>query len=253
MRSNSLFPSHTPRCKQFALASLALWCLGVTIPVIAQDSALSTAALPSDPSPSTTTLPSDPSANASALPSDPAMVQHYVSPTKSEDHSLTLGKRARIYSHDMFSLETIVGPAFGAGIGQWEDEPSGWHQGAEGYGKRFGSGIARHTIDETIRFGFAAVDGEDPRYFLSEDRSFWGRTRHAIVSTFVSQRASGGHIPAFSRFAGTYGASFISNVWYPDNRATAGYAARRGSTALASSIGFHLLREFVPMFRHAPE
>ena len=212
-------------------ASVAFWCFGLAMPVLAQD----------------------PAPSAAALPNDPSMVQQYVSKTNSAEHALTFRQRARNYAHDVFSPETIVGPAFGAGIGQWEDEPSGWRQGGEGYADRFGSGVARHTIAETIRFGFAAADGEDPRYFLSENRSFGGRIKHAVVSTFVSQTSSGKHIPAFSRFAGTYGAAFISNVWYPDNRATAGYAARRGSTAVAASVGFHLLREFVPFFHHAPE
>ena len=214
MRSHRLLSTSRFGCMGFT-ASLAPWCLGLVMPGLAQDSVQTAAALPNDPS---------------------TAQQQFVSTTSSPDHSLTFGKRAREYRRNLFSPETIVGPAFGAGIGQWEDEPAGWHQGAEGYGKRFGSGIARHTIAETIRFGFAAADGEDPRYFLSEDRSFWGRTKHAVVSTFVSQRSSGTRIPAFSRFAGIYGAAFISNVWYPDNRATASYAARRGSAAPGSSL-----------------
>ena len=101
-------------------------------------------------------------------------------------------------------------------------------------------------ISETIRFGFAAVDGEDPRYHRSEDTGFWPRAQHAVVETFTSETASGRRIPAFSRFAGTYGAAFIANSWYPESRATTGYALRRGSTALASSVGFHLFQEFMP-------
>lgn len=231
MRRYGLFSGHHAYGRSFAATSLALCLLGLVIQVHAQDPNPSLASLPTAPSPS----------------------QELVSSPNQTDHSLTFGRRARILGHDLFNPETIIGPAFGAGIGQWEDEPPGWRQGAEGYGKRFGSGLARHAIGETIQFGFAAVDGEDPRYFLSEDRSFWGRAKHAIASTFVSQTGSGRRIPAFSRFAGTYGSAFISNEWYPANRATASYAARRGSTALAASIGFHLLREFSPFFRHTPE
>ena len=222
MRSVGLL--RTDKLGKRLLTGLPLWCLCLIVPALAQETA------------------------SNSLPDSPSAEQHYVSPSTTADHSLTFGERARTYGHDVFNPETIIGPAFGAGIGQWEDEPPGWRQGGEGYGKRFASGLARHTIDETIRFGFAAVDGEDPRYFRSADRSFWGRTRHAIVSTFVSDTTRGGRIPAFSRFAGAYGAAFISNVWYPDNRATAGDAARRGSTAVAASIGFHLLREFSPFF-----
>ena len=203
---------------------LAISCL--SLPALAQRSD-SQSALPNAPSASTTTV---------------------VVPAASSnlDHSLTFGERARVYAHSVFSYETVIGPAFGSAIGQWEDEPPGWGEGADGYFKRFGSGVARHEIAETIRFGFAAVDHEDPRYFRSEDRGLWPRARHAVISTFVSQTSSGATIPAFSRFAGTYSAAFISNTWYPANRSGWGDAARRGSTALASSIGFHLLSEFLP-------
>lgn len=164
------------------------------------------------------------------------------------DHSLTFGERAHEYARTIFSPASILGPAFGAGIEQWDGEPKGWEQGAEGYGKRFGSAAARLAIAETIRFGFAAVDGEDPRYFRSENRGAWARTKHAVASTFVSKTSSGRTIPAFSRFAGIYSAAFISNTWYPDQRADARYAAERGSTALAGAVGFNILREFLPFF-----
>ena len=140
----------------------------------------------------------------------------------------------------------MVGPALGAGIGQWEDEPPEWGEGGEGYARRLVSGVGRHLIAETIRFGVAAADSEDPRYHPSEESGLWQRTRHVMVETFTSKTAGGTRIPAYSRFAGTYGAAFISNLWYPESRSTAGWALRRGSTALASSLGFNLFQEFAP-------
>jgi hypothetical protein len=175
------------------------------------------------------------------LPNAPSVSKASVSTS-----SLTLADRFHIYGRTLLRPYSIVGPALGAGIGQWEDEPPEWGQGAKGYGRRIGSGMTRQFISETIRFGVAAADGEDPRYHRSQDSGIWPRARHAIVETFTSETADGSRIPAYSRFAGTYGAAFISNAWYPDSRATAGYALRRGSTALASSVGFHLFEEFIP-------
>jgi hypothetical protein len=161
---------------------------------------------------------------------------------------MTFGERVHVYRRSVLNPETIVGPALSAGINQARNQPPGWGQGAEAYGDRFGSAFGRNVISKTITFGFAAIDGEDPRYFRSEDRSIWGRTKHAVVSTFVSPTASGHNLPAFSHFAGSYGAAFIANAWYPDNRATAADAARRGSISFGASIGLNLLREFVPHF-----
>jgi hypothetical protein len=56
-------------------------------------------------------------------------------------------------------------------------------------------------------------------------------------------------MPAFSRFAGVYGAAFIANAWEPPSQADAGHALQRGSTALASSVGWHIVEEFWPDIR----
>jgi hypothetical protein len=160
--------------------------------------------------------------------------------------SLTLGDRFTIYRRQIFRPYSLLGPALGAGVGQWEDQPPEWGPGSEGYARRFASGVGRNLISETIRFGVAAADGEDPRYHRSQDTGVWKRTKHVVAETFTSETAGGSRIPAYSRFAGTYGAAFIANAWYPDSQATAGWALRRGSTALASSLGFHLFEEFMP-------
>jgi hypothetical protein len=204
------------------------------IPALAQGQE-SRASLP-DASSAKASLPDAPSPTAPAEKS------------QTIDHSLTFGERARIYKRSLFNPEIILGPAFSAGINQARNQPSGFGQGAEGYGRRFGSGFGRDVIARTIGFGVAAVDGEDPRYFRSDSRSVSVRIRHAIVSNFLSPTASGCRIPAFSHFAGSYGAAFISNAWYPGNESSAADAARRGSISLGVGMGLNILREFVPHF-----
>lgn len=164
----------------------------------------------------------------------------------SSTHQLSGQERLRLYRHSILSPYTLLGPALGAGIGQWEDEPPEWKQGSAGYFRRFGSGVARHMISETIRFSVAAMDSEDVRYRPSQEQGVWNRTMYAVTETVTSHTASGNRIPAFARFAGIYGAAFFANSWYPDSRATVGGALKRGSTSLASSIGFHLFQEFFP-------
>jgi len=191
------------------------------------------------------------SSSNNALPNAPSTTQ-ITATSITVSHSLTFGERARIYGHTVFSPGSIVGPAFGAAIGQWEDEPPEWNEGGEGYGRRFASGVGREMSQKTITFGVAAIDGEDPRYFRSTNPSVWGRTKHAIVWAFVSPTASGREIPAFSKLFGFYGGAFIANAWYPEypaNRDTAGDAAIRGTTALGASIGFHAIRAFMPFRR----
>jgi hypothetical protein len=224
VRTPGSFTAILVHSRSLTSSTAALWILCMVVPALAQGQE------------SRASLPDAPSATAPAEKS------------QTVDHSLTFGERARIYKRSVFNPETILGPAFAAGINQWRNQPSGFGQGAEGYGRRFGSAVGRDVIARTIGFGLAAVDGEDPRYFRSDSHSIWVRTRHAIVSNFVSPTASGRRIPAFSHFAGSYGAAFISNAWYPNNESSAADAARRGSISLASGMALNLLREFVPHF-----
>jgi hypothetical protein len=235
-----------PTARQLTIAVVTLFTLLAAAPAFAQQDSpdptlhrqsASGAVVGQNPDAQSSGNSQDPS-----LPNAPSAAAQMYKPVG----ELTLGDRFTIYRQGVLRPYSLLGPAFGAGLGQWEDEPPEWGQGAKGYGHRIASGMSRQLISETIRFGFAAVDGEDPRYHRSQDTGVWKRTQHAIVETFTSETASGGRIPAYSRFAGTYGAAFISNAWYPDSRATPGWALRRGSTALASSVGFHIFEEFLP-------
>jgi hypothetical protein len=236
-------------CQSLTLNSLLALCtILVAGPAFAQkgSAAGSTVSGPSpegeNPSNQQTDSSSLDGQEQSAMPDAPSASQHL----NSSRNSLTFGERSRIYARSIFRPYTLVGPALGAGIGQAENQPPEWGQGGEGYAYRFASGMGQHVIAETIRFGVAAVDGEDPEYHRSGETGVWPRAKHAILETFTSQTDSGTRIPAYSRFAGIYGAAFISNMWYPDSRATAGWALRRGSTALGASVGFHLFEEFLP-------
>ena len=238
METSRLLNSYLVHCRSLISSTVALCLLCLVVPAFAQGQE-SAASLPSAPSPKASAGTPRPNAPSATTPAGTP---------RTVDHSLTFGERVHVYRHSVFNPETILGPAIASGINQWRNQPPGFGQGAEGYGDRIGSAFGRTVISKTITFGFAAIDGEDPRYFPMKNGSGWARTRHAFVSAFVSSTASGRRIPAFSHFAGTYSAAFISNAWYPDNQANAAFAARRGSISMGVSIGLNLLREFVPHF-----
>ena len=175
------------------------------------------------------------------LPDTPSATRLVYSPA----NSMKLEDRLRAYSDASSRPYTVLGVAL-SGLSQLETEPQQWKGGGAGYRYGMAAGISRQAVSESIRVGLAAFDGEDPRYHRSEDTSVLGRARHAIVGTFTSERADGSLMPAYSRFAGAYGAAFVSNAWYTDPRANASWAMRRGSSALVSTIGLHLLQEFAP-------
>jgi hypothetical protein len=200
--------------------------------------------LPSKPEP-TATIQQDSSTSDSSTSA--ASIDAPVIPAQ----PLTFGERLKIYEQSFIQPESVIGPALGAGIGQWRDTPPEWGQGAGAYGTRFASGFGRSVISRTIALGVATADHEDSRFIPSSETGIWRRTRHAIVGTFVSRTPTGGSMPAFSRFAGAYGAGFIANAWEPRSQNDAGHALERGSTALLSSVGWHIFEEFWPDIRGA--
>jgi hypothetical protein len=163
-----------------------------------------------------------------------------------EARRITMRERLSIYRHSVFNPDSLLAPAFGAALAQASNEPPEWGQGASGYGTRLASGYGRLVINRTIRFGVAALDHEDPRFSYSNEAGFWRRFRYASVHYVVARTDSGQQIPAFSRFAGTYGAAFLANRWYPESRANTGHALLRGSTALAAGWAWNVFREFWP-------
>jgi hypothetical protein len=100
--------------------------------------------LPSKPEPSATAILQDnptPSASTSE-----ATIDAPVFPAR----ALTFSERLKIYERSFTEPEGLIGPALGAGIGQWRDTPPEWGQGADAYGKRFASGFGRSAISRTI-------------------------------------------------------------------------------------------------------
>jgi hypothetical protein len=159
---------------------------------------------------------------------------------------LSFNARLIIYRHSITSPESIIRPALRAGISQARNEPPEWGQGGAGYSDRFISSYGSMLIGRTIRFGVAAIDHEDPRFHPSNETGFWRRVRSTTIHYFMTRTDSGSEIPTFSRFAGTYGAAFISNAWYPPSRADTSHALLRGSSALGASLGWDILQEFWP-------
>ena len=192
-----------------------------------------------------------PDAQRPTLTSDANSIPGKPSISLSEPSRLTFGDRVSLYTGSIFTPEILVGPALGAGLGQLRNDPGEWRQGMAGYGRRFGSGLARNVISRTVAFGFAAADGEDPRYIRSEESGIWARTRHAIAWTFITRNQNGTRMPAFSRVAGAYAAAFAANNWYPSSENNTNHALRMGSSALATSVGFHIFSEFWPDIRRA--
>jgi len=153
--------------------------------------------------------------------------------------------KLRNYFFDAFGPYPIVGAGFAAGINQADNTPPEWRQGAEGYGKRFGSDFAIAGISTTTRYALAEAFKEDTLYYRCECKGVFPRLGHAFISALTARRGADGHrvfsFPALiAPYAGTMTAVY---AWYPD-RYNAKDALRMGNYTLLGYVGANVALEF---------
>ena len=150
------------------------------------------------------------------------------------------------YIFDMIGPYPILGAALSAGINQADNTPPEWGQGAEAYGKRFGSNFGIAAVSTTTRYALAELFGEDTLYYRCECKGFFPRLSHAMISTLVTRRGDDGHrvfsVPSLvTPYAGTMTAVY---GWFP-SRYNAKDGFRMGNYTLLGYAGGNLAREFI--------
>jgi hypothetical protein len=176
--------------------------------------------------------------STSLVPTQPQLALTYSRPTEKT--------RLHNYFFDTFGPYPIVGAAVVAGINQADNAPPEWKQGAEGYGKRFGSSFAIAGVSTTTRYALARAFREDTLYYRCECKGFLPRLSHAVSSSFTSRRGDDGRrvfsFPALvAPYAGTMTAVY---GWYP-GRYNAKDAFRMGNYNALVYIGGNIALEFL--------
>jgi hypothetical protein len=177
--------------------------------------------------------------------------------TASETRDLTYVRpteRTKVsdYAFDAFGPYPIAGAAFAAGIKQLSNAPPEWNQGADGFGKRFGSDFAIAAIGTTTRYALAEAFREDMLYYRCECAGPFPRLRHAVISTLTGRRGENGHrFFSISALAAPYAGSMIAvHLWYPD-RFGVKDAFRMGNYSLLRYLGGNIALEFFYSGPHA--
>jgi Carboxypeptidase regulatory-like domain len=138
----------------------------------------------------------------------------------------------------------IVG--FWAGIGQASNSFSGYGQGGQGYGKRYGAGFADATISTFI--GGAVLPSilkQDPRYFYKGVGTKTSRLLYALANAVICKSDKGRWMPNYSNVLGSLAAGGISNAYYPASDRGAGLVFENTAVGLAASGIGNVFQEFV--------
>lgn len=193
-----------------------------------------------------------PTADQTSNRSAPVAPQHRpdswkYSPTENGPYApLTLRSKALLFGVRTVEPSAWVKSGLAAGIAQWRDSPEEWDQGTKGYGLRYGHRMANRGVESAIGFGVAAALRQDGRYFRNPDVGVGRRILHAVTRTFVTRTDSGGQTFSAWRFAGNYGAQFVSNAWRPESERDVGTTMIRGTLSISYDAASNIFKEFWP-------
>jgi hypothetical protein len=160
---------------------------------------------------------------------------------------LSAKQKYRLAVRAIVDPATFVITAGFAGIEQATNEFSGYGQGWEGYGKRFGAGMADTAIGGMLGGAVLPVlFHQDPRYFYKGTGTKWQRVGYAISRAVIARGDNGKWQPAYAEVLGDFASGAISNLYYPaSNRNGAGLTIENGFLGIASDAATNLLQEFV--------
>jgi hypothetical protein len=164
---------------------------------------------------------------------------------------LTAGQKFKVVARGTFDYVQIPWYGFLAGISQATDSEESFGQGAEGYGKRFGSYVADGTIENFMTGAILpSLLRQDPRYFQSGKGSFMHRTEYSVSRIFITRGDSGGQQFNYSEVFGSAIASGISTYSYHprEDRTVANAFSVWGSQVGYDTITL-VVKEFWPDIR----
>jgi hypothetical protein len=133
-----------------------------------------------------------------------------------------------------------------AGVQQAQNTFSGYGQGAQGYGKRYGAGFADLAAGTFI--GSAVLPSllkQDPRYFYKGTGSKRSRILYAIANSVICKGDNGRWQPNYSNILGNLAAGGISNLYYPAQNRGAGLTFENAAIGVGATGAANLVEEFL--------
>lgn len=138
----------------------------------------------------------------------------------------------------------IVGAT--AGLEQAQNQFSGYGQGAQGYGKRYGANYADAVTSTFI--GAALLPSllkQDPRYFYKGTGSTKSRILYALANSVICKGDNGRWQVNYSGIIGGLVSGAISNVYYPPDARGAGLLFEGEGIGIGTAAASNLFQEFL--------
>ena len=180
----------------------------------------------------------------------PARAQNPTTPTPATSNPvyqpITGNERIRWVVKSTIGPQSLAAGVVSAGWGTIFNSPPEYGTNFDGFAKRYGMRLTGVSTGNTIEASVGMLWKEDPRYFASPDRKFWGRVRHTARMTFRARRADGEVHLAYARYIGNVGNNFLSNTWRVDSESNFESAVTRTFLGFAGKWGSNVFEEFWP-------
>ncbi|MGA7561146.1 MAG: hypothetical protein WCF61_04090 [Terriglobales bacterium] len=240
----------------------ALLCALRCFAVIVISSAVSASAqetqkppLPTQASPSPAAQPPDGQAPNAPVPPKPVALYNllqnksYVFPDIAfSTERLSAGQKFELFVDNSVSVDAFTWSMLGSAVGQADNSPNGFHQGWDGYGKRFGTDMARQASGQFFgTFVIATALHEDPRFYAEINPGFFHAIKYSLQRVFIMRNDDGHEVVAWSKLVGPALGEGLATVYWPDQNRTVGNTFVRYGLDLASRASGNLLREFWPV------
>jgi hypothetical protein len=124
--------------------------------------------------------------------------------------------------------------------------PPEWRQGVPAFARNYGDFMVSWASLQGGKFVAASILHEDPRYFTSTNKSFFGRVANAVRYAVIDRSDSGHPRLAVSNVAGALAGGFVGNAYLPDPYANASRGFRRSAIGLTGFVTSNLADEFHP-------
>jgi len=156
-------------------------------------------------------------------------------------------QKFKLAANNSVSLATVSAALLGAAYGQTINSPARYHQGGEGYAKRFGADMARSASANLFgTFLIASALHEDPRFYVRRSLSFKESLKYAAVRVAVTRSDRGNRVVNFAGLLGPLAGEGLANTYYPEgNRGVSSTFIRYGAD-LGWKFGGHMLRQYWP-------
>jgi hypothetical protein len=165
---------------------------------------------------------------------------------------LSIRQKFELFADESVAPSRFLSSAAGAGISQARNSLDAYGQGAEGYGKRFGSSMATAASNNFFgTFVISSMLHRDPRYFPTFHGDLGHRIGYALTRIVVSRTDEGKNGTNWAGIVGPLLAESLANSYLPDKEQTAGRTFQRYGWRIGLNTASNALREYWPtIFRN---